>query len=194
MPVITKLNSGVAEPMYGTSKIIIFDAITDYTTASLETLTGGKDVGSIEEKTVKNTGDDVSKEMLKDTNGKVIATVMTNGTFGYDFNLVSTDVSTMQLLFGADVITVGADVSTNWILPTSVLGYGTKVATIQRPIAKISKEGDKCVFYPKAQICASRIDGGAESDVIKVSVTAEEVDQAKLKTVMDLKIGSLRTA
>jgi hypothetical protein len=77
------------------------------------------------------------------------------------------------------------NVSTNWVEVADIVGVGDTLASIERPIAWINQDLNQIILFPKAQIVSAPI-LDENSICVKISVTAEKVSTANLKTLMKL--------
>lgn len=168
----------------GQSMIIVFDEVSDYSTATVGSITGtGFDVGQVFQGSTSWTGEDPSFDNVLDEQGDVIVPNPTAGTYGFDFEMADFSADKFKtFLKGKSITTLGSG---------SAFGEtATAVATteampvITRPIALVNDESDKAMFYPKARI----ITGPSMEDklfVLKASVVAQDCNvEDKLGTFM----------
>lgn len=168
----------------GQSMIIVFDEVSDYSTATVGSITGtGFDVGQVFQGSTSWTGEDPSFDNVLDEQGDVIVPNPTAGTYGFDFEMADFSADKFKtFLKGKSITTLGSG---------SAFGEtATAVATteampvITRPIALVNDESNKAMFFPKARI----ITGPSMEDklfVLKASVVAQDCNvEDKLGTFM----------
>lgn len=168
----------------GQSMIIVFDEVSDYSTATVGSITGtGFDVGQVFQGSTSWTGEDPSFDNVLDEQGDVIVPNPTAGTYGFDFEMADFSADKFKtFLKGKSITTLGTG---------SAFGEtATAVATteampvITRPIALVNDESNKAMFFPKARI----ITGPSMEDklfVLKASVVAQDCNvEDKLGTFM----------
>lgn len=166
----------------GQGDLVIFDAIADYSDASIANLANPKSLGQIVQDSTSWDGEDVSINNIKDEQGDIITARVTSGTLGFSFELASTSKELVkQFLKGEDVTISGA--VAGFKDGVTAVGFGTELPVMTRPIAIINDELNRAWLYPKAKITSnlSYSDGLWR---IKASVIAELVDTANLKTCM----------
>lgn len=168
----------------GQSMIIVFDEVSDYSTATVGSITGtGFDVGQVFQGSTSWTGEDPSFDNVLDEQGDVIVPNPTAGTYGFDFEMADFSADKFKtFLKGKSITTLGSG---------SAFGEtATAVATteampvITRPIALVNDESNKAMFFPRARI----ITGPSMEDklfVLKASVVAQDCNvEDKLGTFM----------
>lgn len=181
---ITKLDKGAPEHFLKNGAILAFDPVADYASATLATFTNGMTVGDVLQDSTSWDGDEISFESINNEIGEAVITTVTNGTYAYSFNLMSTDKETIKkFLKGADLnITSKPD----WMADAEGTGFGSQLATFEAPVGWMNQDLNQILLFPKARVVAGL---GYDSGllVVNVKVTAQKVDTENLKTVMLLK-------
>lgn len=180
MSAITNLEA--AQKLFaGQGDLIIFDSISDYSNATLASLTNPKSLGQIVQDSTSWDGDDVSVDEIKDEQGDLITARVTAGTLAFSFELASTSQTMITKFLKGTTITPAA--IAGFSTPTAVTGFGTQLPVFTAPIAIINDEANRAWIYPKAKITSnlSLSDGLWR---IKASVLAEYVETASLSTGM----------
>ena len=181
---IAKLDQGAPEHFLKNGGIIFFDEVADYASASLSTFTNPTLAGDILQDSTSWEGDEINFETINNELGEAVITTVTNGTYAYSFNLMSSDEDTIKkFLNGADV-TISSQPA--WMTGAKAVGYGTTLASFEAPVGWINQDENKMLLFPKARVIATQ---AWEENllVITVTVTAQKVDTDDLKTVMLLK-------
>lgn len=167
----------------GQGDLIIFDSITDYSEATLASLTNPKSLGQIVQDSTTWDGDDVSVDEIKDEQGDLITARVTSGTLAFSFELASTSQTMItKFLKGTSIATTSVTIA-GFKSPTAITGFGTQLPVFTAPIAILNDETNRAWIYPKAKITSnlSYSDGLWR---IKASVLAEYVETASLHTGM----------
>lgn len=168
----------------GQSMIIVFDEVTDYSTASLSSITGtGFDVGQVYQGSTSWTGEDPSFDNEVDEQGDVIVPNPTKGTFGFDFEMADFSAEKFKTFLKGDDLT---ELGTGGSFGDNMTAVGTTDAmpVITRPIALVNDEGNKVLFFPKARIVTG-VSMENKLFVLKASVVAQECNvDNKLGTFM----------
>lgn len=164
----------------------------DYSNATLADLINPRDLGQVVEDSSNWTGDDVTFNQIKDEQGELITVTVTAGTLGFEFDLASTSAAMIKkFLKGVDI--TGSLASVFGSDPAgSAVGFGHALPVFTAPIAWINDEMKRALLFPKAKISANF----ANSDKlmrIHVTVMAENVDTANLKTGMIIDGGTAAT-
>lgn len=170
----------------GQSYLVIFDEVTDYSTATIDTiLASGIDLGQIFEGSTTMNGDEASFEDKKDEKGGVIVSDPTAGTDGFDFEMADFSAEKLQLFMRGRKITHTASSSeTDGVqIKGDVIGWGDKIPVIERPIGIINDNTDKILVYPKARILTSR-NTEDKLFVLKSTAKAQDCNTEHLNTVM----------
>lgn len=185
---ITNLES--AQSLFvGQGDIIVFDAINDYGTADLTSLTNPKSLGQIHEDSSDWTGDDVSVEEIRDEQGDLITATVSAGTLAFEFNIASTSQTVIETFLKGVGIS-GAALAAIWPTPSegsaptvTAVGFGVDLPVITRPIGWLNDEKKRLLLFPKGKITSNLTinDGLLE---VHCAVLAEYVDRPALKTGM----------
>lgn len=168
----------------GQSMIIVFDEVSDYSTATVGSITGtGFDVGQVFQGSTQWTGEDPSFDNVLDEQGDVIVPNPTAGTYGFDFEMADFSADKFKtFLKGADITTLGN--GSAFGATATAVATTEAMPVITRPIALVNDESNKAMFFPKARI----ITGPSMEDklfVLKASVVAQDCNvEGKLGTFM----------
>lgn len=168
----------------GQSMIIVFDEVSDYSTATVGSITGtGFDVGQVFQGSTQWTGEDPSFDNVLDEQGDVIVPNPTAGTYGFDFEMADFSADKFKtFLKGADITTLGT--GSAFGATATAVATTEAMPVITRPIALVNDESNKAMFFPKARI----ITGPSMEDklfVLKASVVAQDCNvEGKLGTFM----------
>lgn len=176
--VISKIDSATV-PFVGQGDLIIFDPVSDYTTATLASFTNPQSLGQIVQDSTSWEGEDVSTDEILDEQGNIITAKVTAGTLSFSFDIASTSAAMMEKFMKAASITVG---SPSYLAAASTaVGFGVEIPVFTVPILVADQEKKRAWVYPKAKITSnlSLSDGLYR---IHAVVLAEQVDTASLKT------------
>lgn len=176
--VISKIDSATV-PFVGQGDLIIFDPVSDYTSATLASFTNPQSLGQIVQDSTSWEGEDVSTDEILDEQGNIITAKVTAGTLSFSFDIASTSAAMMQKFMKAANITVG---SPSYLAAASTaVGFGVEIPVFTVPILVADQEKKRAWVYPKAKITSnlSLSDGLYR---IHAVVLAEQVDTASLKT------------
>ena len=176
--IIGKIDAATV-PFVGQGDLIIFDAIDNYSSATLATLANPKSLGQIVQDSTSWEGEDVSTDQILDEQGNIITAKVTAGTLSFSFDIASTSADMMKKFMAAADITVG---SPTWLAANSTaVGFGVELPVFTVPILVADQEKKRAWVYPKAKITSnlSLSDGLYR---IHAVVLAEQVDTANLKT------------
>lgn len=176
--VIDKIDAATV-PFVGQGDLIIFDAISDYSAATLATFSNPKSLGQIVQDSTSWEGEDVSTDQILDEQGNLITAKVTAGTLSFSFDIASTSANMMKKFMAAADITVG---SPSYLAASSTaVGFGVELPVFTVPILVADQEKKRAWVYPKAKITSnlSLSDGLYR---IHAVVLAEQVDTANLKT------------
>ena len=170
----------------GQGDLVVFAPISDYTNATLASLTTPKSLGQIVQDSTTWEGEDVSTDQILDEQGNVITAHVTAGTLGFSFDIASTSLTMVkEFLAGTDAITGAtfAGLETESGETLNAAGFGVDLPVQTRPISVVDSEKGRAWVYPKAKITANLAlaDGLYR---IHAVVVAEQVDQPSLKTAM----------
>ena len=167
----------------GQSMIIVFDEVSDYSTATVGSITGtGFDVGQVFQGSTSWTGEDPSFDNVLDEQGGVIVPNPTAGTYGFDFEMADFSADKFKtFLKGKSITTLGS--GSAFGTTATAVATSESMPVITRPIAIVNDESNKAAFFPKARI----ITGPSMEDklfVLKSSVMAQDCNTANLGTFM----------
>lgn len=167
----------------GQSMIIVFDEVSDYSTATVGSITGtGFDVGQVFQGSTSWTGEDPSFDNVLDEQGDVIVPNPTAGTYGFDFEMADFSADKFKtFLKGKSITTLGS--GSAFGTTATAVATSESMPVITRPIAIVNDESNKAAFFPKARI----ITGPSMEDklfVLKSSVMAQDCNTANLGTFM----------
>lgn len=177
------IKAGVTDLFRGQSDIVLFDAVDDYKSLTLATLTGGKSLGQIVQNTTEWAGEEPSVSNILDEQGDVITATVTAGTMGFNFQMADTSKETLKEFLKAVDITDGITGLDAWDGEVTAIGFGSALPTITRPIMVINDEQNKSLLLPKAKITSNiTISDGLWR--ISVKVIAENMDTKSMKTGM----------
>lgn len=166
----------------GQGDIILFDAVPDYSTATLASLTNPKSLGQVVDGSSNWTGDDVSVEEIRDEQGDLITATVSAGTLSYEIELASTSKDVIETFLNGVGIT-GATLASVFSSVTSAVGFGVDLPVMTRPIGWLNDEQKRLLLFPKGKITANL----AFSDKlfrVHLAALAEYIDRPDLKTGM----------
>ena len=176
--VIGKVDSATI-PFVGQGDLIILDAVSDYSSATLANLSNPVSLGQIVQDSTSWEGEDVSTDQILDEQGNLITAKVTAGTLSFSFDIASTSANMMKKFMAAADITVG---SPSYLAASSTaVGFGVDLPVFTVPVLVADQEKKRAWLYPKAKITSnlSLSDGLYR---IHAVVLAEQVDTANLKT------------
>ena len=168
----------------GQSMIIVFDEVSDYSTATVGSITGtGFVVGQVFQGSTSWTGEDPSFDNVLDEQGDVIVPNPTAGTYGFDFEMADFSADKFKtFLKGKSITTLGS--GSAFGATATAVATTEAMPVITRPIALVNDESNKAMFFPKARI----LTGPSMEDklfVLKASVVAQDCNvEDKLGTFM----------
>ena len=182
--IISKIDAATA-PFVGQGDLIIFAAISDYSTAKLSDFSSPQSLGQIVQDSTSWEGEDVSTDQILDEQGNLITAKVTAGTLSFSFDIASTSAAMMKKFMAAADIS-SANLGTPAFLETSnpsvsAVGFGVDLPVFTVPCMVADQEKLRSWVYPKAKITSNI----AYSDGlyrIHAVVLAEQVDTAYLKT------------
>lgn len=182
--IIDKIDAATA-PFVGQGDLIIFDAVSDYSTAKLADFANPKSLGQIVQDSTSWEGEDVSTDNILDEQGNLITAKVTAGTLSFSFDIASTSAAMMKKFMAAADISSANIGSPTWLESSnpsvSAVGFGVDLPVFTVPILVADQEKLRAWVYPKAKITSSL----SYSDGlyrIHAVVLAEQVDTASLKT------------
>lgn len=171
----------------GQGDMMYWDAIKDYSAATLASLVNGKSFGNIKEDTTSWTGEDITETVIRNEQGNVITTTSTAGTLAFEATLADMDnVLVKMLLKGKDITVSGLDA--DWIAQESTataVGFGVELPVIEIPVGVTNDAKNKTLIFPKAKI-VSALTYEDKMFAIKMSITAQAINTANLTTGMIL--------
>lgn len=173
----------LSEFFVGQGDMIYFDSVSDYSAATLATLTNGQSLGNIKEGSTAWTGEDVAIEIVRNEQGNPIVSVPSAGTYSWEFTLAEFDDATVKMLFQGvdiDVTSLTAD----WLASqgVNVIGIGNELPLVEMPVGLVNQTLNKVILAPKAQVTSSLV---IEDKMVCIhcAVTAQTVNTASLKTI-----------
>ena len=182
--VISKIDSATS-PFVGQGDLIIFGAISDYSTAKLSDFSSPQSLGQIVQDSTSWEGEDVSTDQILDEQGNLITAKVTAGTLSFSFDIASTSANMMKKFMGAADIATASLGTPAFVNTTgmSAVGFGVDLPVFTVPIMVVDQEKKRSWVYPKAKITSnlSLSDGLYR---IHAVVLAEQVDTTYLKTGM----------
>lgn len=168
----------------GVGLVAIANEITDYGTAKLNSITALKQLGNI--LSLDFSGDEASLEQWLDINGKAVTATTKAGTYKWDIVLMDyTKESIMKFFQGTEITVETADMP-DWMEQSAdfkLIGFGDKIPVLEVPLIYTNELMNKWMIIPKAKIIASE-GTNSNNKTIKLSVLAQDVSTANLKTVM----------
>lgn len=176
--VIDKIDAATV-PFVGQGDLIIFDEVSDYSSATLASFTNPKSLGQIVQDSTSWEGEDVSTDQILDEQGNIITAKVTAGTLSFSFDIASTSAAMMTKFMKAANLTVP---SASYLASgATAVGFGVDLPVFTVPILVADQEKKRAWVYPKAKITSnlSLSDGLYR---IHAVVLAEQVDTANLKT------------
>lgn len=184
--VIDKIDAATV-PFVGQGDLIIFDAVSDYTSAKLADFANPKSLGQIVQDSTSWEGEDVSTDEILDEQGNIITAKVTAGTLSFSFDIASTSGDMMKRFMAAADITASNLGSPAFLEEVTsgaglkAVGFGVDIPVFTVPILVADQEKKRAWVYPKAKITSnlSLSDGLYR---IHAVVIAEQVDTAYLKT------------
>lgn len=176
--IIDKIDSATV-PFVGQGDLIIFGEVSDYSSATIASLSSPQSLGQIAQDSTSWEGEDVSTDELLDEQGNLITAKVTAGTLAFSFDIASTSAEMMELFMKATSVTPGT--ASFLASGATAVGFGVDLPVITRPIMVADQEKKRAWLYPKAKITSnlSLSDGLYR---IHCNVIAEQVDTASLKT------------
>ena len=172
----------VSSLFVGQADIILFDAIADYTSATLASITNPKSLGQVVGDSSNWTGEDVSVDEIRDEQGDLITATVQAGTLSYEFELASTSVAMLKEFMKAVEIS-GAALASVFTSVTKAVGFGVDLPVMTRPIGWLNDEKKRLLLFPKGKI-TSNLSFSDKLFRIHASVLAEYIDLPELKTGM----------
>ena len=179
--IIDKIDAATV-PFVGQGDLIIFDAVSDYSSAKLADFANPKSLGQIVQDSTSWEGEDVSTDQILDEQGNLITAKVTAGTLSFSFDIASTSAAMMTKFMKAASIS-GTNLGTPEFLGSTIsaVGFGVDLPVFTAPILVADQEKKRAWVYPKAKITSnlSLSDGLYR---IHAVVLAEQVDTQYLKT------------
>lgn len=179
--IINKIDAATA-PFVGQGDLIIFDAVSDYSTAKLADFTNPVSLGQIVQDSTSWEGEDVSTDQILDEQGNIITAKVTAGTLGFSFDIASTSAAMVKkFLRGADIASASIGSPAYLEANPTAVGFGVDLPVFTVPILVADQEKKRAWVYPKAKITSNLTlaDGLYR---IHAVVLAEQVDTQYLKT------------
>ena len=191
--IINKIDAATA-PFVGQGDLIIFGAVSDYSSAKLSDFSSPQSLGQIVQDSTSWEGEDVSTDQILDEQGNLITAKVTAGTLSFSFDIASTSANMMKKFMAAADISAANLGNPSWLTGSnpapSAVGFGVNLPVFTVPILVADQEKKRAWVYPKAKITSNL----AYSDGlyrIHAVVLAEQVDTAYLKTAILLE-GALK--
>lgn len=179
--------AGVTDIFSGQSDIILFNEVTDYNEKKIGDLEGAKSLGQIVQDSTEWNGGEPEVGNIIDEQGDVITASVTAGTLGFTFQMADTSADNFkEFLNGVDLTEINrydGEADGTWNNISKIIGFGTQLPTMTRPIMVVNDEMNKSILLPKAKITSNLT---IEDGLLRISVTvvAENVDTKYLKTGM----------
>lgn len=176
--IINKVDAATA-PFVGQGDLIIFNPVSDYSSATLASFSNPQSLGQIVQDSTSWEGEDVSTDQILDEQGNLITAKVTAGTLSFSFDIASTSANMMEKFMKATNITVPAAEYLD--TGATAVGFGVDLPVFTVPILVADQEKKRAWVYPKAKITSNL----AYSDGlyrIHAVVLAEQVDTPNLKT------------
>lgn len=179
--VIDKIDAATV-PFVGQGDLIIFDAVSDYSSAKLADFANPKSLGQIVQDSTSWEGEDVSTDQILDEQGNLITAKVTAGTLSFSFDIASTSANMMKkFMKAADISSANLGSPAFLGATISAVGFGVDLPVFTVPILVADQEKKRAWVYPKAKITSNlSISDGLYR--IHAVVLAEQVDTAYLKT------------
>ena len=171
----------------GQGDMIYWDAIADYSLATLALFKNGKSFGNIKEDSTGWTGEDITETVVRNEQGNVITTTPTAGTLAFEATLADMDNALVKMLMKAKDITVSG-LDADWIAQeatATAVGFGVELPVIEIPVAITNDAKNKTLIFPKAKV-VSALTYEDKMLAIKLSITAQAINTASLTTGMIL--------
>lgn len=171
----------------GQGDMMYWDAINNYSTATLASLVNGKSFGNIKEDTTSWTGEDITDTVIRNEQGNVITTTSTAGTLAFEATLADMDNALVKMLLkGKDITVSGLDA--DWIAQESTataVGFGVELPVVEIPVGITNDAKNKTLIFPKAKV-VSALTYEDKMFAIRMSITAQAINTASLTTGMIL--------
>lgn len=189
--IISKIDAATA-PFVGQGDLIIFNAISDYSSAKLSDFTNPQSLGQIVQDSTSWEGEDVSTDQILDEQGNIITAKVTAGTLSFSFDIASTSANMMKkFMAAADISSVNLG-SPTWLNSSnpapSAVGFGVELPVFTVPILVADQEKKRAWVYPKAKITSNIAYSDGLYRIHAVAL-AEQVDTQYLKTAILLEGG-----
>lgn len=177
-------NAAITEVFNGQADIVLFDEVSSYDEATLATVTAaGTSLGQIVEDSTSWDGEEPSLDSQKDEQGDVIVINPSSGTLAFSCDIASTSNKMIETFLKGKEIKFDAGKTNTIDGIKSIMGFGTELPVITRPIAVVNDESNKILLFPKAKIIGN-LSLDSKLWRIHISATAEYVDTASLSTGM----------
>lgn len=165
----------------GQGDLVIFDAVSDYNTATFESLDNPKSLGQIVQDSTSWEGEDPETTTINDEQGNIITAKVAAGTLGFSFEIASTSKAMVSKFLNGKDVSIG--LNENFNSGVTAVGFGVDLPVQTVPIMILNDEKKRAWLYPKAKITSSLTfaDGLWR---IKASVICEFLDTPTLKTGM----------
>lgn len=174
----------VGSPFVYGGKVFLFDTPTDYSVATLSTLSNPKYIGQIVEGSTALEGDEATSTAIKDEQGNIITSKVMAGTEGFSIEISSTSDAILAKFLKASTISGNTFSSgTTWASGSTVTGWGQELPVFTAPFAILNDEKNISFVYPKCK-CVSNIAFSDGLYRVKAVVSAQYINTAGLKTSM----------
>lgn len=180
---ITKIDT-VGDFFIGNGDILGFLPLV-LATAGIADLDGAFSFGDIKTGTAKWTGNAPTLTPFNNEQGETVYSLPVNGTYGFEFQVMSTSPAMQAKLLGSVAIVETFAVGDIVDVTGSVTGFSAS-KPLYCPIAVVNTDKNKMFVFPNATVVSQLIDDGGNA-AIKCIVTANKVDTTDLKTVTFVK-------
>lgn len=181
---------GTAQTFLYNGLVAFGDPVADYSSTDLDTIMKTmKGVGQIPDGSTEWTGEDTSMENWTDEGGGVLDVTITQGTFGFAFEVASFSKEQLQRWLKSTTISTSFD-------GTAVDSGATVEGIAEIPIQTlpgciIDQTKKQAIVYPKMQVTGN-VSYADKRFRLKINATALSVNTDKLKTMMTIK-GAIKT-
>lgn len=172
----------------GQGDLGMFDAPTNYATATFAGLTNPRSFGQIVQDSTSWEGENPEPTNIKDEQGDIITARVVAGTLGFSFELASTSLAMVEKFLGGQKILASAlGANDNFDGAVEAVGFGVDLPVFTAPLFILNDAKTRMWLYPKSKIVGSLswADGLWR---IKATVTCEYLNTPSLKTGMILNL------
>ncbi|MDE7350305.1 MAG: hypothetical protein K2N25_04505 [Muribaculaceae bacterium] len=166
----------------GQSDLVIFDEVEDYKTATFTNITAsGESAGQVSGDSSEWAGEDAEVDNWKDEQGKLITSIVKDGTAAVKFNMADLSVDNIvKFLKGVKLEGLTSTVLQNI---KNAVGFHIDLPVITRPLGWFNDEANRALFFPKAKFVSS-IGCDGKKFTINSTATAQCINLPTLKTAM----------